>query len=89
MAAVIDFTTAQAANSDSVSRNDAPALFLLATAWRQAGTLSCHQAGLGNARVAKLPDDSQYSVQDKARQVLPDQAVVSLIAFLCSHWTVP
>ena len=53
--------------------------------------IRCHatQAGLGNVRAAKLADDSRYRVQDEARQVLPDQAVMWLIAFFCGHGLVP
>ena len=85
----IDFTTAKVANSNSVYRNGAPTLFLL----MKHGTrrVRCHatQTGLGNVRVAKLADYSQYRVHDEARQVLLDQVVVWLIAFLCDHWTMP
>lgn len=54
------------------------ALFKLAT-----------RTGLGNVRVAKLPDDSRHRVQDEARQILLDQVVAWLNTFLCGHWKVP
>ena len=53
------------------------------------GMLSCHQTELGIVRVAKIRDDPRHRVQDEARQVLLDQIVLSLIAFLCDHWTMP
>ena len=59
-----------------------PALFLFAVAMA-IGRYAAMPPKSGIVRVAKLTDDSQYRVQDEAWQVLLDQIVLSLIAFLC------